>query len=125
MKPQSSKAKGRNLQKWTRDAVFDIFPELQENDVLSRSMGANGEDVILSPRARKLLPIKIENKNKREIAVCGWYEQAKEHDGDYEPVLIIKENYGQPLAVIDAIYFLKLLRRISEIEQSSNCSTPA
>ena len=45
MKPQSAKAKGRNLQKWTRERLIeelDIHPE----DIKSTSMGAGGEDVI-------------------------------------------------------------------------------
>jgi hypothetical protein len=115
LKPQSAKSKGRNLQKWTRDTILGVNPELKENDVLSRSMGANGEDVILSPAARLLAPIKIECKNKREIAVCGWYEQAGGHDGEYEPVLVIKENYEEPLVVVDAVYFFKLLRRAQQV----------
>ena len=44
MKPQSAKAKGRNLQKWVRDQLIeelDIHPE----DIESRSMGAGGEDL--------------------------------------------------------------------------------
>ena len=47
MKPQSAKAKGRVLQQWVRDLLvesLDIHPE----DIESRSMGAGGEDLIMS-----------------------------------------------------------------------------
>jgi hypothetical protein len=40
-----------------------MFPELEADDVTSRSMGCPGEDILLSPKARKLLPVCIEAKN--------------------------------------------------------------
>ena len=47
VKTQSAKAKGRRFQQWVRDQLIenlDVHPE----DVESRSMGAGGEDLILS-----------------------------------------------------------------------------
>ena len=47
MKTQSAKAKGRKLQQWVRDQLIEqlnVHPE----DIESRSMGAGGEDLILS-----------------------------------------------------------------------------
>ena len=47
MKTQSAKAKGRRLQQWVRDQLIeqlDVHPE----DIESRSMGAGGEDLIMS-----------------------------------------------------------------------------
>ena len=44
MKVQSAKAKGRNLQKWTRERLIEEL-EIHEEDVESRSMGASGEAV--------------------------------------------------------------------------------
>ena len=45
MLSQSSKAKGRNLQKWVVEQILKVFPELEPDDVTSTSMGASGEDV--------------------------------------------------------------------------------
>ena len=59
MKPQSAKAKGRNLQKWVRDLLLENFPTLEADDVRSTSMGAGGEDVQLSPAARKLFKFSV------------------------------------------------------------------
>lgn len=73
-------------------------------------MGAGGEDVQLSSSARGLVPFQIECKNKNEIAVCGWYDQAREY-GDHQPLLVIKENYGEPLVVVDAKLFFQLIRK--------------
>lgn len=111
MKPQSAKNKGRILQKAVRDLILETNPELQADDVQSRSMGAGGEDVLLSPAARKMVPFQIECKNKREIAVCGWYEQAVEH-GPHEALLIVKENFGEPLAILKAETFFNLIRKL-------------
>lgn len=113
MRPQSAKAKGRRLQQWTRDKLLEYFPVLAADDVRSTSMGNGGEDVQLSPAARKLFPYQIECKNKREVAVCGWYEQAQEH-GEHEPILVVKEDYGKPLVVIDAEHFFQLIKRLNE-----------
>lgn len=110
MKPQSAKAKGRNLQKQVRDLILTINPELQVDDVQSRSMGAGGEDVMLSPAARKYVPFQIECKNKYHVSVYTWFEQTKGH-GLHTPLLIIKENHAEPLVIIDAVEFFKILRR--------------
>ena len=41
------KAKGRNLQKWTRERLIEEL-EIHEEDVESRSMGVSGEDLIMA-----------------------------------------------------------------------------
>ena len=58
--PKSSKAKGRRLQNYVRDILRKAFPKLHEDDITSQIMGVNGEDVVLSPAARKLIPYSIE-----------------------------------------------------------------
>lgn len=108
MKPQSAKAKGRNLQKWVRDKILAKFPHLEPDDVRSTSMGAGGEDVQLSPAARELFPYTIECKNMAKIAVYNYYEQAKQH-GKGEPLVVIKQNNSKPLVIVDADYFFKEL----------------
>lgn len=114
MKPQSAKAKGRGLQKIVRDLILEIWPELTTDDVRSTSMGAGGEDVQLSQAARLVVPFQIECKNKEHVAVYSWYEQARQH-GPHEPLLIIKENYAEPLVIIDAKLFMTLLRRSQQV----------
>ena len=56
--PRSSKAKGRKLQNMMRDALRDAFPLLEEDDIKSQTMGMTGEDIVLSPAARKSIPFK-------------------------------------------------------------------
>ena len=72
-------------------------------------MGAGGEDIQLSAYARELLPFNIECKNKREVAVINWLKQAKSH-GDHIPIVIAKQNYSDPVVVIDAKLFFKWIK---------------
>ncbi len=109
MKTSSAKAKGRNLQKWVVTQILSLFPSLTGNDVSSRSMGAQGEDVLLSEAARKLLPVSFECKNRAAFAVYKDYVQAETNSQGYEPIQIIKQNHCRPLAIIDAELLLVLL----------------
>lgn len=65
MKPSSAKAKGRKLQQQVRDLILETFSDLEPDDVRSTSMGAGGEDVLLSPLARRKFPFSVECKNQQ------------------------------------------------------------
>ena len=112
MKPQSAKAKGRNLQKWVRDLILESFPQLEPDDVRSTSMGASGEDCLLSPAARKLFPFSVECKNVERLNVYEAYEQAASNAGDHEPLLIMKKNRKKPLVVLDAETFIQIIKKL-------------
>lgn len=114
MKPSSAKAKGRILQQWVRDQLLALFPSLEPDDIKSTSMGAGGEDVQLSPAARKLIPHKIECKNLASSAVYKLYEQAVSHQSKGEPLLVLKANRKKPLAIMDAEYYFNLLKRLND-----------
>lgn len=108
IKPQSGKQKGRRLQQWVRDKILALLPSLEPDDVKSTSMGAGGEDVQLSPAARKKIPITVECKARKSIAVYGFYDQAKVNASKgVEPVVILKADRKKPLALVDAEFFLK------------------
>lgn len=108
---QSAKAKGRRLQQAVRDNILSAFPSLEPDDVRSTSMGAGGEDVQLSPAARKLFPYSVECKNLAKIAVFNYYEQSQTNAGSYEPLVVIKQNRSKPLAVVDFDHFMELVKR--------------
>jgi hypothetical protein len=103
MNPQSAKAKGRKLQQWVRDLL--VAKGLKTDDVQSRSMGAAGEDVMLSPYAREAFPYSIECKNTERVNIWKAYAQASANAGNYEPLLIVKRNNHKPLAIVDAEHF--------------------
>ena len=107
VKTSSAKAKGRRLQQWVRDQLIeslDVHPE----DVESRSMGAQGEDVMLARAAREKFPFSIECKNVEKLNVWDAYDQAKVNSGNYEPIVVMKRNGKKPLVVIDAEYFISM-----------------
>lgn len=109
MRPASAKAKGSLAQKHVRDKILDTFKQLEPDDVKSTSMGAPGEDVMLSPAARKLVPFQIEVKNKATSQIHTYYDQAKSH-GKHEPMVVVKRDHDIYLAIVSLDRFLKLLK---------------
>lgn len=89
--------------------LLDLYPELKPDDIRSTAMGQGGEDVQLSPAARKHIPFQIECKNKKEVAVINWLKQAATH-GDYIPIVVAKQNHSDPVVVIDAKTFFNLVK---------------
>jgi hypothetical protein len=111
MKTSSAKQKGRKLQQWMRDLLIQklgIHPE----DIESRSMGSQGEDLIMARAAREKFPLSIECKNQESVNVWKSYEQAAENSGEYEPIVVIKRNQSKPLVVIDAEYFVSIFKEV-------------
>jgi len=110
MKPQSAKAKGRNLQKKVKDKIMETFSELEEGDARSTSMGAGGEDIQLSPRARKVFPFQVECKSLARSTVYKYMDQAGTH-GNHTPLVVLKSDYKKPLVIIDMESFFDILKR--------------
>lgn len=109
MTPSSAKAKGRTLQNKVRDAFLEAFDTLEADDVRSTSMGVTGEDVQLSPAARRLIPYQIECKNKARSQLHTYYDQAKTH-GSHEPLVVVKQDRKEILAVVTLDEFIRLLK---------------
>lgn len=86
---------------------LDIHPE----DIESRSMGSQGEDLIMSRSAREKFGYSVECKNVEKLNVWDAYDQAKVNSKDYEPIVVMKKNGKKPLVVIDAEYFVKLHKK--------------
>jgi len=111
MKTASVKAKGRTLQQTVRDKILDAFPRLEKDDVVSTSMGAGGEDIKLSPAARRSFPFSVEAKSRATISTYKWYDQAVANAGSgVEPLLVIKANRRKPLVVIDLDAFMDIVK---------------
>ena len=110
MKTRSGKAKGRRLQNKTRDLLFEHFSEkLEPDDIKVAIMGESGEDIKLSPAARKLIPYSFECKNQEKLSIWSSLEQAAENSGDYPPVLIFKRNRSKTYVTIELEEFIKLI----------------
>ena len=107
MKTSSAKAKGRNLQKWVVDKLVEHL-DADREDIESRPMGSQGEDVIMGKLTRQIFPYSVECKNVEKLNVWDAYDQATENCKGYEPIVVMKKNRKKPLVVIDAEAFLRL-----------------
>lgn len=112
MTVKSAKQKGRLGQQEIRDKLLETFPELEPDDVKSTTMGDTGEDIQLSPRARKLFPITIEVKRRKSGMKIqyDWIEQAKRHRKG-EPVVIFRADRKEWIVMIGLEHYMDLLRR--------------
>ena len=84
MKTRSAKNKGKRLQNDVRDLILETFKQLEPDDVRSTTMGDSGEDILLSPAARKLFPFSVECKNQEKLNIWSSLEQAE--DGIRDPL---------------------------------------
>ena len=107
MKPQSAKAKGRKLQQWFPRLLVDAL-DMDEEDMESRPMGSQGEDIIMGKLSRNKFPYSIECKNQEAVNVWKAYAQAQENCKSYEPLVVIKRNRSKPLVLVDAEHFVSL-----------------
>ena len=107
MKTQSAKAKGRKLQQWFTKLLVDVLG-LDEEDMESRPMGSQGEDIIIGKQSRNKFPYSIECKNQEAVNVWKAYAQAEENCKGYEPLVVIKRNRSKPLVLVDAKHFVGL-----------------
>ena len=112
MKPRSAKNKGKRLQNQIRDLILEKFNQLEPDDVRSITMGDSGEDILLSPAARKLFPFSVECKNQEKLNIWSALEQAENNSGDYDPVLIFKRNRTKTYAVLELKDFIRLIKNV-------------
>tara|TARA_R100000781_G_C4053646_1_gene118543 strand:- start:349 stop:687 length:339 start_codon:yes stop_codon:yes gene_type:complete len=107
---KSRKAKGRRLQNFVRDLLRQAFSSLHDDDIKSQTMGMSGEDIVLSPAARELIPYSFECKNQEAISIWACLKQTEVNcPEDRSPVLIFKKNNSKTYAVIEIDKFMELI----------------
>ena len=111
MKPRSAKNKGKRLQNKVRDLILEKFNQLEPDDVRSVTMGESGEDILLSPAARKLFPFSTECKNQEKLNIWSSLEQAETNSGKHIPIVIFKRNRSKTYVALE---FDKLLELLNE-----------
>ena len=109
MKPRSAKNKGKRLQNKIRDLILEKFDSLEQDDVRSITMGDSGEDILLSPAARRLFPFSVECKNQEKLNIWSALEQAEDNSGNHTPLVIFKRNRSKTYAVLEFDRLLELL----------------
>jgi hypothetical protein len=110
MKTSSAKAKGRHLQQLVCAELRTLCGEtLEEDDITSRGMGQQGEDVILTPAARKLLgKLAIECKNQEALNVTSIFHEHAQKYPEARAVLVHKRNRTEPLVTITLVEYMRL-----------------
>ena len=108
MTAKASKAKGRRLQNFVRDKLRQVFienwkklPILEEDDIKSQTMGMTGEDIVMSPAAKRLIPYSFECKNVEKLNVWNALEQAESNCEGRTPVLVFKRNRSKVYVAIE------------------------
>ena len=109
MKSRSAKNKGKRLQNKVRDLILEKFDTLESDDVRSITMGDSGEDILLSPAARKLFPFSVECKNQEKLNIWSALDQAEQNSGEHTPLVIFKRNRSKTYAVLQIEKLLELL----------------
>ena len=107
---KSSKAKGRRLQNHVRDSLREMYSSrLEDDDIKSQTMGMTGEDIVLSPAAKKLIPYSFECKNVERLDLWKSLEQADSNCEDRTPVLVFKRNRTKTYVAFEYNKFLELI----------------
>jgi|TARA_B110000902_G_C14134814_1_gene523431 hypothetical protein len=108
---RAAKAKGRGGQQEVRDKLLEIFPEFEPDDIKSTTMGDTGEDIQLSPLARKTLPISIEVKRRKSgmKTAYDYIDQAGNH-GKGEPVVFYRSDRQPWIVMVGMDHYMELLR---------------
>jgi len=108
---RAGKAKGRTGQQEVRDKLLKTFPEFEPDDIKSTTMGDSGEDIQLSPAARKAMPITIEVKRRKSgfKTAYGYIDQASNH-AKGEPVVFYRSDRQPWIVMISIDHYMELLR---------------
>ena len=122
MKTRSAKSKGRRLQNQVKELLLEAFTELEPDDIRTAIMGETGEDIKLSPAARREIPFSFECKTQEKINIWESLNQAEENSGDYPPVLIFKRNRSKTYAVLEIDDFIDIINepKVTESLNESN-----
>ena len=109
---RAAKAKGRGGQNEIRDKLLETFPEFEPDDIKSTTMGDTGEDIQLSPAARKKMPITIEVKRRKSgmKMAYDYIEQSRKH-GKGEPVVFFRADRKEWITMVSLDHYMELLKK--------------
>ena len=118
--------KGYRFEKKVCRIILAIFNRwLGRGDVKPTPMSNNGEDIILSDKAIKYLPVSLECKDhkNRYGGTYDIYEQAvgNASEGE-EPIGVFTDSFNKRpiLAVMDFHYYLKLQKDLAALKEQEN-----
>jgi len=115
------------LQQYVARTLVALFPgQLEPDDVRSTSMGAAGDDVLLSPLAQRLIPFDIECKNVENLSIWAALRQATSRRGVRMPMVVAKRNRRPAVAVVPFGWLARIVGGVAEPEcsvASLRCAT--
>ena len=114
MKPSSAKGKGRRLQNFLKENLYSHFPSLREGDIKTAVMGESGEDIILSPAARDIIPFSFECKNQERLNIWESLSQSEDNCGKNIPAVVFKRNRTKAYIALELEEFLKIIGETNE-----------
>lgn len=124
----SAKDKGRRLQKWVMEKISELtgYPCGKDELIASREMGQTGTDIRLIGPAKEKFPFAVECKYQERWALPEWIQQAKANTSEDLPdwLLFIKKNRSDPIVVMDADLFFRLLSKCQDSSESNSSSVP-
>jgi len=116
MNTSSAKDKGQRLAKRVAELIRLLFG-LAEDDVYNTPSGVQGEDVKLSPLARKYFPFSIECKNVEKLNIWAALKQAESQNRKYKPLLVFSRNYSKDYCALKLEDLMHMLKQIKDLEQ--------
>ena len=72
-------------------------------------MGESGEDIILSPAARDLIPFSFECKNQERLNIWESLSQSEQNCGKYTPAVVFKRNRTKTYIALELEEFFKMI----------------
>lgn len=109
--PKSRKAKGRIFQQEVKAMIEAVNPEFEPGDISVAIMGEAGEDIKVH-RNRHLWPFATECKRVENLNLwASWAQASSRRTKESVPVLIFRRSRSEPLVVLNALDFIKLVRQ--------------
>ena len=111
------KEKAKELQRWACEKIsgitgFEWGVSGEDKPIESRAMSQPGTDIRLEKEVLAVFPYSIECKRQESWSVPEWIRQASKNQiKDTDWVLIIKRSRQNPVVVIDAEVFFKLIKK--------------
>ena len=72
-------------------------------------MGMSGEDIVLSPAAKRVINYSFECKNKERLDLWKSLEQAEGNSEERHPVSVFKRNRSKVYVALEFEHFLELI----------------
>lgn len=120
MKTSSAKQKGRRHQQYVAEKLLEVSNGLEKDDIRSASMGAAGEDILLSTAARRQFPYSIECKNVEKLSIWRAIDQARFNcDSQHTPMVVFTRNRETPYVALPFEEFLKIYEVYLNVKKDS------